>query len=780
MKLFKKIVSTIILGTMMLSLASVPTFAETTEEATQIAFTTVDDMDSINANGAVIAEENGNKFIRITSGAWSAGQWIGAGLGELETVYKSSDASKIVSIEFDFRRTIESGKTNIYLSQMHQTYNGLRILSINDLGRIGICDEGGNGGTHSFSGITGLNTAKWYHYKFVLDWTNKKASAYLTDGDTTYKIEDVNVSGKYPGWWQDSYDTDYAGGNTERPMNNFRVLSWNNNHAGGVDIDNYKVCQIKVKEQLNVKVDKADNNVVVTFNHAVSSISDGTITFKSSTGSNIRYMGSLSADGLRYTMTPVGAVPAGTYTITVPTSITPTDIAVLPLSEAFSGIVTYVDNSLLAFTTVDDMDSINANGAVIAEENGNKFIRITSGAWSAGQWIGAGLGELETVYKSSDASKIVSIEFDFRRTIESGKTNIYLSQMHQTYNGLRILSINDLGRIGICDEGGNGGTHSFSGITGLNTAKWYHYKFVLDWTNKKASAYLTDGDTTYKIEDVNVSGKYPGWWQDSYDTDYAGGNTERPMNNFRVLSWNNNHAGGVDIDNYAVRRVYAAPAVTSDSIKFYEGDNVQNDWSKISPNLSKITVDFGTVMDSATLTNNVYLMNKATGAKVNATGALNSGIYTLTLSGTLAQNTEYTLFIGKDVANIASATLGVDSTYDIKTNIGYVSANAAGLVKGEAVVSALSEIAAGDNVKLNITYSNTTGEAQAFYAIVAYYNGNMLTQVDLVKFDKAANVTSEQISVDYTVPELNGATRAAIMCWDGFSELRPLGTVKEF
>ena len=437
------------------------------------------------------------------------------------------------------------------------------------------------------------------------------------------------------------------------------------------------------------------------------------------------------------------------------------------------------DQTTLGSYVFDDLTTLprtvgNTSMGTLYSEGDNKMMRIANNTGWEQCWMKPTdlATSMDAFWNDATVSRKLAIDFDIRISKNSDFTIFCGNNKNNSQygNGLNILSqyIKDgAGYVGFGDRGGNYNTRLTT--DGLTPNKWYHYTFELDIDKKTATAKLSDGTNTYSHVDKNIALEYDGWWKTNLDTPFVGLGVLNPRDDTQI-----------DLDNIMFKKVVDSPAVSAEKIKIYANETLQTNWDAVQVDTNKISIDFGTTMDSDTFENNVYLKNKTTGEKINATGTLDNGTYTLTLSETLAQNTEYTLFIGKDVANISSATLGVDITYDIKTNIGSVSANAVGLVKGEAVVSALSEIAAGDNVKLNIAYSNTIGGAQAFYAIVAYYNGNMLTQLDLVKFDKAANVTSEQISVDYTVPELNGATRAAIMCWDGFSELRPLGTVKEF
>ena len=771
MKLFKRLISAMVAATMIASMYTV-VHAETSANGEILSSYIFDDLSALPAvkgktSTASLYSESNNKMFRHTGdGGWEKCWFKPTDLAtNVRNFWNDTTVPRNLVVDFDMRISANS-KFFVFLGAEEDIWSdGLNILSLSG-NNVGFGDEGGNDRTRLTT--DSLTPNKWYHYTFELDIDKKTATAKLSDGTNTYSLVDQDVALEYKNWWKSNLKT---------PFNGMGIL--NPSSGTTVDLDNIVFSQ-KVPDALSAKISNVDGGYIIGFNTPVTGADSSSITLiNTTTGTTVAYSGGLSSTGKQYTITPDNSLAAGVYKINISTSVTPVNSSVTGFTKDYNYMFVIKDQTTLGCYVFDDLATLpkmvgNTSMGTLYSEGGNKMLRINSNTSWEQCWMKPTDLEtsMNTFWNDETVSRKLSIDFDIRIS----KNNYFIvflgnnKNNSQYGNGLNMLSqtIKDGdGYVGFGDEGGNSKTRLTT--DGLTPNKWYHYTFELDIDKKTATAKLSDGTNTYSIVDQNVALEYNYWWKNNLDTPFVGLGVLNPKDDTQI-----------DLDNIMFKKVVDSPAVSAEKIKIYANDTLQTKWDAVQVDTNKISIDFGTEMDASTIENNVYLKNKSTGEKVNATGVLNRTIYTLTLSDTLTQNTEYTLVIEKDVANIVSATLGVGRTYDIKTNAGSVSANAVGLVKGEAVVSALSEIAAGDNVKLNITYSNTTGEAQAFYTIVAYYNGNMLTQVDLVKFNKAANVTSEQISVDYTVPELNGATRAAIMCWDGFSELRPLGTVKEF
>ena len=771
MKLFKRLISAMVAATMIASMYTVVQ-AEASANGEVLSSYTFDDLSELptvkgKTSTASLYSESNNKMFRHTGDeGWEKCWFKPTDLAtNVSNFWNDTTVPRNLVVDFDIRISAKS-KFFVFLGAEEDIWSdGLNILSLSG-NNVGFGDEGGNNNTRLTT--DGLTPNKWYHYTFELDIDKKTATAKLSDGTNTYSLVDQDVALEYNNWWKSNLKT---------PFNGMGIL--NPSSGTTVDLDNIVFSQ-KVPDALSAKISNVDGGYIIGFNTPVTGADSSSITLiNTTTGTTVAYSGGLSSTGKQYTITPDNSLAAGVYKINISTSVTPVNSSVTGFTKDYNYMFVIKDQTTLGCYVFDDLATLpkmvgNTSMGTLYSEGGNKMLRINSNTSWEQCWMKPTDLEtsMNTFWNDETVSRKLSIDFDIRIS-KNNYFIVYLGNNKnngQYGNGLNMLSqiIKDGdGYVGFGDVGGNNITRLTT--DGLTPNKWYHYTFELDIDKKTATAKLSDGTNTYSLVDQNVALEFDGWWKNNLDTPFVGLGVLNPNDDTQI-----------DLDNIMFKKVVDSPAVSAEKIKIYANDTLQTKWDAVQVDTNKISIDFGTEMDASTIENNVYLKNKSTGEKVNATGVLNRTIYTLTLSDTLTQNTKYTLVIEKDVANIVSATLGVGSTYDIKTNAGSVSANAVGLVKGEAVVSALSEIAAGDNVKLNITYSNTTGEAQAFYAIVAYYNGNMLTQVDLVKFNKAANVTSEQISVDYTVPELNGATRAAIMCWDGFSELRPLGTVKEF
>ena len=405
----------------------------------------------------------------------------------------------------------------------------------------------------------------------------------------------------------------------------------------------------------------------------------------------------------------------------------------------------------------------------LAEEEGNYFIRISGqNNWNNFWYKPADTTEkINAFWEDTSVPRKMQVEFDIRDSIGNGRIWVTLGADDQdpVGHGVRILTTTADGNVGIADEGGNSQSRLKTG--GLEANVWYHYTFTIDVDNKTIDATLSDGENTYTVTDLDLytEQQWTGWWIEGF--------TYEPFNviGFGIPGTPHN----VDIDNIVFKKIVAAPSVSADKITISAGSAVQGVWTNVSASADKIAIDFGTEMDISSLTDNVYIINKQTQEKVAAEGRLDKSIYTLNLTQQLEKDTEYTIFIGKDAANTTGMALGADYSFDFRTDAGRINVNIDSVEKSGEAVTSLSQLAENDSVKLNISYTNSTNEAQSFYVIVAYYNGSQMVRVSLIPISRDAGVTSEQIGIDYTVPEMNGADSAKVMCWDNFTQIRPLG-----
>ena len=237
---------------------------------------------------------------------------------------------------------------------------------------------------------------------------------------------------------------------------------------------------------------------------------------------------------------------------------------------------------------------------------------------------------------------------------------------------------------------------------------------------------------------------------------------------------------GTHIDNVVIEKVVDAPTVSASKITVKDSlGAVQNVWTDVSPLMKTIEIDFATIMDDATVTENeIYVTKKGSETPLEATVSCADGVAVWTLADTekLDRATEYVLHISADVANEIGETLGEDVTYSFTTNKGMVSAVMNAPKVGENAVTGFANLTAGDLIKVPVTYVNTTGEAKDLYFVVAYYKSGFktLADVEFIKTPFVGTITNGEYDFEHTFKKVDGADSMRFMMWDGFDTLVPL------
>lgn len=424
---------------------------------------------------------------------------------------------------------------------------------------------------------------------------------------------------------------------------------------------------------------------------------------------------------------------------------------------------------------------MGSNWASIQKDaDGNYYMKATKGeaaaSGDAGSWrywtyipSGATSTALSDYWNALNGG-MLKIEFDIRTSaVPTGSELIYFSKMHNHQNGLAIFGMNaDSIAMGAVPDSGR----AFTEIENLELGKWYHYTYILDIANKRAKAVLSDGINEYSKDWTSLTGSGTGYWKDSLAT---------PFNTLAFQL----PGGDIDLDNISFKKHYEAPVVNSNSIVFKSGDEIQQNWTEVSTATDTVIIDFGTAMDESTVNNNsVYVTKKGDTAKVGASGDFVDGKYVLSLTETLSQKTDYELHITTDVENVSGESFGAeDYIASFKTSAGVITATLVDVKNGENTVGdfAAFKALAGQNIKINTTYTNTTGEDGGYYVIVAHYNGAALKNAKIIEVPKTAEITSANDALDYTIPaDMSEVTSTNIFLWNNFEELKPLSSPIEY
>lgn len=232
----------------------------------------------------------------------------------------------------------------------------------------------------------------------------------------------------------------------------------------------------------------------------------------------------------------------------------------------------------------------------------------------------------------------------------------------------------------------------------------------------------------------------------------------------------------VTISDFSINQAaeLEAPELSASDIKIY-ADNAEQNAAKASENTNIVKVDFGQAMLEADMTeNNIYVVEKGTTTKLG-TGLYANGIYTITFAGKLTLGKTYTVKIAK-VRNAGEKYTSEEYSKDFKIIDSGVRAEIVNVTKGESAVNGLSDF--NGDVKINISYSNTTDTTPTLKVIVAYYSGTKLVYAEVKDQATSSENKISDYGVDYKVATLTESyDKVNIMVWDGLNTMKPLSSV---
>lgn len=312
-------------------------------------------------------------------------------------------------------------------------------------------------------------------------------------------------------------------------------------------------------------------------------------------------------------------------------------------------------------------------------------------------------------------------------------------------------------------------------IGSYSPGAWYHTEVTVDVKAASASLAVTASDGTV-YEKTGFSLAVPGAAEATaeYVSDFA--------INFDKLATLGT-SGKILIDNVKIEYISNAPEATDDSLTIYDGETLQEDKTAVSPSSNKLVIDFGaaTRLGLASVASGVKLSDANGDVAYN--GHLDGNVYTLTLTESLKSNTEYTVSLSENIADINGNKLGKNININFTTSAGEFTAALAGIKKGENNVTALSELAKGDSIATSITVKNTTDSAKKMTLIYCYYSeseeGTLLTRCKISEIDVNAGQDNATITDTHTVDDLTGVSNITVLLWDNFNDIKPLSEAIE-
>lgn len=544
-----------------------------------------------------------------------------------------------------------------------------------------------------------------------------------------------------------------------------------------VDVDNINImftyegpkASVEIYEDETVQdtaeVSPAANKIVVTFDRDVkeSTISQDTVMLLDSDGKELAYNGSF-LDNV-YTMVPNATFDAGkSYQVYVdgvesiygaamesPVTLDFTiagEAALDKTESAKSFEITFDDISSIAdlenaeavIATTDPVTSDEIS--LVPDTNGGNYLKIT-----------AGRALRITGFENIKTADRVILEYDgmLSDTTTSGIGGTFMAPTGgNNSHGMRVA----------WDRAMYPGNTTSVSHTAVADA-WYHVKMDFD-----PKTGLISSEVTVPEGATEVPAK----------TDEQESGTAIKDGLFAFDLHRNARSSTAYYDNFKVTFVYNTPEVTADDVTFVtaEGEAIK-DLTKVPSTATAVKVDFGTTIDTTTLTeDNVYITKKDDTTKLNYYPTYSGTVLKLSFADSLNLKTDYVLNIS-GVKNLAGEEIEV-TAIPFTTGEGEVKATLAGLKSSTGV--AITNIEALKTVKtatIEIDYKNSTQEAQTINVIVAYYSGNQLKKAELVKTENVlANVTAMTYKYELTAPDLTDVTEVKVMSWNAFSSMRPM------
>lgn len=396
------------------------------------------------------------------------------------------------------------------------------------------------------------------------------------------------------------------------------------------------------------------------------------------------------------------------------------------------------------FLFVDHTDS---DMPQIIEKDGSKVIKLVNDD--------NGHDRIKIPLNSEESKKVkVILKYDVMTDNDNRKfrTDLYYTGAKNNWGPLLFMASNWKSL-----HNGLGGTAGSSAVPAIG--QWYHVEHVFDIKNGKISGTVTNRDDGTPIISVN----------DFNDT---------VMSLVQLDINARDYVGSAYWDNIQVQYVYDKPIIDENSIDVINpSGDVQDNWTNISLLTKAVQIDFKTVMDTSTLTDdNIYLENVTTGEKVPVVFEYSDGVLKLNLTKKLSAKTNYKLVISDAVKNVRGDKVeGYTNPLVFTTGESVRTAVVTGVYKGSDKVNKLNQISKDDSLAINVSYANSTSEPSTVNILIAYYNNGALEKAELVKTENiSADIETMKYTYNHTVSDLTGITKIKVFSWDSLSNLKPM------
>ena len=487
-----------------------------------------------------------------------------------------------------------------------------------------------------------------------------------------------------------------------------------------------------------------------------SSLADSNIYLENdSDGSRIVYNGEYS-DNV-YTMNLTDSLEQGTrYNIVIGSSVKTAEGVMngSPTVISFTtagGAVVDNDDSFDREFTFDDLDGWTGNGATIVD---GRLVAKNDTP-----------GEKRMIYKYAPVYKdYMTLEVSY--DLYPGSNQVQS----------RIQLDGNMGYIVLANfDGGNIYANTYDSENPIGavyeTGKLYKVKCLIDQKENILKVSVYDENGTALVTDHEIS--------------RFGGNNGRGAGivGLKQIIILNSISSPDDIapqiDNLKIREIYAAPRIGADSVSIgISGGPDASDLAAVDPISNVVTLNFGTALDVATLSDESIRILKDGTTPIATAISYSNRLVTVALNESLAANTKYVISVSGDIANKDGVTLGDAAAVEFTTTAGGTTAAIGRILVDNNEVASLSQLNNGDKLSVEVDYTNSTKETKTIYMIVAAYNGYELVDANYITKDVDASITRKRIRLESEAVYTDQVTTMKVMLWDGFDSMHPLSPCK--
>ncbi len=288
-----------------------------------------------------------------------------------------------------------------------------------------------------------------------------------------------------------------------------------------------------------------------------------------------------------------------------------------------------------------------------------------------------------------------------------------------------------------------------------NMEKWLKIEAIvdLDKTSIKITAYDENG---------NVVGTHEHDQLQNVDKNAELTN----FTSFNIDNWNT--SATLAFDDLKIESWVEKPSLKQKNVIIVNYKNEIQEHTKVSPAVKTITLDFGTPIDEMS----GDLISISPNAEYM--GEVVDGMYVMTFSKALAENTTYTITASADIVNLIGDTLGEDVNVEFKTidSINEISLASIKNAIGDEITT-LSEIL-DKTVTIDSYIANCSEADKTVKFIVALYNDNKFVKAyshNGVYIVPKGAVSIEPVNI--TVGNHQNVTSACVFVWDTLEKSIP-------